>query len=103
LRNIAPGMASGGVLTGPTRILAGEAGREAVVPLERPLSMVDPSVRWLSAIAQGKNPGASSGMTVSSGKQLNVSPGAITMVVPSAMQSRQVASSLLDALIAEAK
>jgi hypothetical protein len=103
LRNIAPGMASGGVLTGPTRILAGEAGREAVVPLERPLSMVDPSVRWLSAIAQGKNPGASSGMTVSSGKQLNVSPGAINLIVPSAMQARQVASATIDALIAEAK
>jgi uncharacterized protein YidB (DUF937 family) len=35
-------------------IIAGESGREAVVPLSRPLSQVDPSVRMLSAIAQGK-------------------------------------------------
>lgn len=56
-----PRMASGGVLTGPRRILAGEAGPEAIVPLSRPLSQVDPSVRWLSAIAQGINPGPAGG------------------------------------------
>ena len=46
--------ARGGQVFGPTRALIGEAGPEAVVPLNRPLSQVDPSVRWLSAIAQGK-------------------------------------------------
>lgn len=44
---------SGGITTGPTRALVGEAGPEAIVPLNRPLSMVDPSVRALSAFAQG--------------------------------------------------
>lgn len=40
-------------------VIAGESGREAVVPLSRPLSQVDPSVRMLSAIAQGKIVGGS--------------------------------------------
>jgi hypothetical protein len=46
--------ASGGILTKPDYRLAGEAGPEAYVPLNRPLHQVDPSVRWLSALAQGK-------------------------------------------------
>lgn len=46
-------MASGGVLHGPSHILAGEAGAEAIVPLDRPLHMVDKSVRALAAFAQG--------------------------------------------------
>lgn len=36
--------------------IAGEAGREAIVPLQRPLSLVDPAVRLLSAVAQGQVP-----------------------------------------------
>lgn len=48
--------ASGGTLYGPELIYAGEAGPEAIVPLNRPLHDVDPSVRLLSAIAQGKLP-----------------------------------------------
>lgn len=47
------GMAGGSILRGPQVILAGEAGPEAIVPLRRSLSQVDPSVRALSAIAQG--------------------------------------------------
>lgn len=46
--------ASGGIFSGAQTRLIAEAGREAVVPLDRPLNMVDPSVRWLSAFAQGK-------------------------------------------------
>ncbi len=49
-----PKFASGGVLSQPTLSIAGEAGPEAYVPLNRPLSQVDPSVRALSAFAQGK-------------------------------------------------
>jgi hypothetical protein len=59
-----PGLARGywgGETTGPMLRWIGEAGREAVVPLDRPLSEVDPSVRWLSAIAQGKVLGSSGG------------------------------------------
>lgn len=74
--------ASGGLLNGPTRILAGEAGPEAIVPLRRPLSMVDPSVRWLSALAQGKTPSFANGGVVGGGKTINIEPGAITVVAP---------------------
>lgn len=48
------GAMAGTILKGPQIILAGEAGPEAIVPLNRRLSQVDPSVRALSAIAQGK-------------------------------------------------
>lgn len=73
-------MASGGILYGPRRILAGEAGKEAIVPLNRALSQVDPSVRWLSAIAQGKGtPAMASGGIVGGGKQITVADGAIVV------------------------
>ena len=72
-------MASGGTLFGPTRILAGEAGPEAIVPLRRSLSQVDPSVRWLSAIAQGKMPSFASGGIVGGGRTLNIQSGAIVV------------------------
>lgn len=49
-----PKHAAGTITTGAQHAIIGEAGPEAVVPLNRPLSQVDPSVRWLSAIAQGK-------------------------------------------------
>jgi methyl-accepting chemotaxis protein len=45
--------AAGGVFSGWQRRIIGEAGPEAVVPLDRPLHLVDPAVRELSAIAQG--------------------------------------------------
>ena len=48
-----PFTASGGIFDRAAARVIGEAGPEAVVPLNRPLSQVDPSVRWLSAIAQG--------------------------------------------------
>lgn len=72
-------LAAGSILTGPTRILAGEAGAEAIVPLNRPLSMVDPSVRWLSAIAQGKTPAMASGGVVGGGRSVTIAPGAIVV------------------------
>lgn len=58
--------ASGGVFNGAQTRVIGEAGAEAVVPLDRPLSQVDPAVRWLSAIAQGKigTPSGGGGRTV---------------------------------------
>lgn len=57
----APKTAIGGIFNGAQTRIIGEAGPEAVVPLDRPLSAVDPSVRWLSAIAQGLKPAAHSG------------------------------------------
>lgn len=47
-------MAAGGLVNRASLRVVGEAGPEAVVPLARPLSQVDPSVRMLSAFAQGK-------------------------------------------------
>lgn len=64
--------ASGGLVGRTTFAMLGEAGPEAVVPLNRPLSQVDPSVRMLSAIAQGKVRGMASGGTVGAGKTFNV-------------------------------
>lgn len=67
--------ASGGIVTRPTYSLSGEAGPEAIVPLNRNLSQVDPAVRWLSALAQGKEGyGAPN-----SGKQVTFMPGSIVV------------------------
>jgi hypothetical protein len=54
LNSVLPKAANGMIVTGPTHILGGEAGPEAIVPLRRSLSQVNKSVRGLSAIAQGK-------------------------------------------------
>lgn len=72
--------ASGGILGGPRRVLAGESGPEAIVPLRRNLSQVDPSVRWLSALAQGRTPAMGSGGVVNGGgRSILVEPGAIVV------------------------
>ena len=72
--------ATGGTVNGAQHAIVGEAGPEAIVPLNRPLSQVDPSVRWLSAIAQGKNPQAfASGGIAGSGRQTTVNEGAIVV------------------------
>ena len=49
--------AKGGIVSGPTPALIGEAGAEAVIPLTRPLSQVDPSVRGMAAMIRGENQG----------------------------------------------
>lgn len=72
--------ASGGVFAGAQARIIGEAGPEAVVPLNRPLHMVDPAVRWLSAIAQGKG-GAESATGTGVGKMIDASGW--TVVTPS--------------------
>jgi hypothetical protein len=53
-------MQSGGFANFAQTYVIGESGREAIVPLDRPLSLVDPSVRALAAFAQGKIQPASS-------------------------------------------
>ncbi len=76
---ILPKAANGMILNGPTHIIGGEAGPEAVVPLRRSLALVNKSVRGLSAIAQGKTsdvPGVSTG---GNSRTLNVQPGAIVI------------------------
>jgi phage-related protein len=68
-----PRLARGTITSGPTLAMIGEAGREAVVPLDRPLHMVDPSVRGMSALLQGKAtlPGPA---PAGSGATINVYP-----------------------------
>ena len=94
-----PYTASGGVFGSAQARIIGEAGPEAVVPLNRPLSMVDPSVRWLSAIAQGKGGSMASQGSSSGGRSIVVQQGAFQVVTPTkdpALVSRMV----LDGLVA---
>lgn len=58
-----PGLARGGIVMGPQTRVVGEEGPEAVIPLARPLSQIDPSVRKMAAMLRGKTPapGGSSG------------------------------------------
>ena len=95
-REITP-YATGGTVYGPTHALIGEAGPEAVVPLNRPLSQVDPSVRLLSAIAQGKTAAlASGGVVGGQGTVVSIQPGAI--VVQDAADPRRAALEVVDAI-----
>jgi hypothetical protein len=89
-----PGVAAGGILTAPRHIYAGEAGPEAIVPLNRPLGQVDASVRELSAIAQGFR--SVGGQTNSGGTV--VSAGAI--VVNEAADGRATATAVLNEYVA---
>jgi polyhydroxyalkanoate synthesis regulator phasin len=97
-------MATGGTVFGPTRALIGEAGPEAVVPLRRNLNQVDPSVRALSAIAQGmKIPALASGgiAGASAGAPVIVEEGAVKVVTQATdgtVVARQVLNGLADAL-----
>lgn len=70
--------ASGGIFEGAQMRIIGEAGPEAVVPLNRPLSRVDPAVRELSAIAQGlQTPHMANGGVVAEARPID-----ITVVTP---------------------
>jgi phage-related protein len=48
-----PFFAAGGITTGPS--IVGEAGPEMVIPLTRPISQIDPSVRAIAAMLRGQN------------------------------------------------
>jgi hypothetical protein len=78
--------ARGAMAFGPQLRLIAEAGPEAVVPLRRPLSQVDPSVRALSAFAQGlrlpgdTGGGAGGGATGGTGRVVNVQAGAVQIL-----------------------
>jgi hypothetical protein len=86
--------AAGGIAGEPTWGLWGDNGREALVPLDTPLSQVDPSVRALSALAQGKQvPGSPAG-----GPSIVVEAGAI--VVAGVSDNGQAADAMLDRLVA---
>ncbi len=88
-----PTFASGGIADRAS--IFGEAGREAAVPLDRPLSQVNPEVRYLSAIAQGKDyPGKGGGTSIAA--------GAITVYAPESNPAL-VAESVLDRIVAYAR
>jgi phage shock protein A/phage-related protein len=86
-----PRLASGYLTSGPMFAQIGEAGREAVVPLDRPLSQVNPAVRPLAEFAQGKSSGNGDGKTTT------IEAGAITIVTP-ASDPAIVASMVIDEL-----
>jgi methyl-accepting chemotaxis protein len=92
LQGVLPGTAIGGVFNGAQARVIGEAGPEAVVPLNRPLHQVDPSVRELSAIAQGLSHGGGGGVTVAEG----------AIVVYEVGDGQATAHAVLNALVAKA-
>lgn len=89
-----PGNAAGGIAGQSTLGVFGEKGPEALVPLSRNLSQVDPSVRYLSAIAQGKAVPSSGG----DGRSVTVAEGAIQIVGVS--NGDMAASAALDRFVA---
>lgn len=100
-RVLTPKKAAGGIISGAQHVIVGEAGPEAIVPLNRALSRVDPAVRELSAIAQGlRTPRLASGATQAtrtidaSGWQI-VTPTTDPRAVASEVVNRMAAASYL--------
>lgn len=91
-----PHWASGALLTGPTFGLAGEAGPEAIVPLNRPLSQVDPAVRGLSAIAQGKATVAPSGGGTGGGNVIFEAGSIVSPYADPALVAQQAADKVAE-------
>lgn len=71
--------AAGGIFAGAQARIIGEAGPEAVVPLDRPLNQVDPAVRALSAFAQGLRTTGTSSQSTGASKNVH---NEITVVTP---------------------
>jgi hypothetical protein len=94
-----PLTASGGVFVGAQRRIIGEAGPEAVVPLNRPLGQVDPAVRYLSAIAQGLKPPAMANGGVSTGPQKVIDVGGMNIYTVSE-DPEAVANQVVNQLVA---
>ncbi|MET0711943.1 MAG: hypothetical protein ABWZ30_05515 [Jiangellaceae bacterium] len=99
-----PLFARGGIVDSPTLGILGEAGREAVVPLTRPLSQVDPEVRALAAFARGQDPSKYGGGANANGggKVVNIHPGAVQLTMPT-QDPEQAANAVLDRLVARWK
>lgn len=96
------GGATGGLFTRSTVRMIGEAGPEALVPLQRPLNQVDPAVRWLSAYAQGiasTGPMKRGGTMEVQQRIVNVQSGAI-LVNTSTTDPVAVATETLNRLVA---
>ena len=91
-----PTTATGGIFAGAQTRVIGEAGPEAVVPLARDLSRVDPAVRALSAFAQGKLTGQ---QQTGPQKVITVAEGAV-QVQYQGVDPRIVGTSAIDRLVA---
>lgn len=86
VKNVLGGLwpfASGGVVLGPTAAMIGEAGPEAVIPLDRPLYKVDPAVRDISAMLQGKGHSNFANGGIAGVAGVTVEAGAIQVITPS--------------------
>lgn len=83
-------MGRGGFANFAQNYQIGESGREAIVPLNRPLGQVDPAVRALSAFAQGKWGGNTTN------NQRTIDASGWTIISPN--DSETVAKEMLDAL-----
>lgn len=90
-----PKTASGGIFAGAQTRLIGEAGPEAVVPLNRSLAQVDPAVRELSAIAQGMR----YGMQQRPVAQKTIDVGGIQIITPT-QDPGAVAQEMVNRLVA---
>jgi hypothetical protein len=90
-----PPTAVGGIFAGAQARIIGEAGPEAVVPLARDINRVSPSVRLLSAFAQGKLGAPASGPS----KTIQVAEGAV-QVIYTGVNPEVVGTSAMDRLIA---
>lgn len=92
-----PGLAAGGLVRGEAVRRVGEGGRlEAVVPLERPLELVDPSVRWMAELLRGEGTGLAAGGIA--GGATTIMPGAIQLVY-AGRDPERAAESFLDGLV----
>lgn len=89
--------ATGGIADRPTYGVYGEHGREAFVPLDRPLSEIDPSVRDLAAFARGL---PLSGTTNNTRGGAIFQEGAVQLVTP-ATDGRIMAAQFLDEIAKE--
>lgn len=95
VRGNLPLTAVGGIFSGAQPRIIAEAGREAVVPLDRDPSQVDPSVRMLAAIAQGK---VGYGAPGAMGKSISIAEGAVQVITPSESPAA-VAREVLDEIV----
>jgi hypothetical protein len=91
--------AAGGLITRPEISLIGEAGPELVIPLRRNLGQVDPAVRSLSAMLQGKKYKGQQPAVGGPGKVVNVTQH----ITPNSADPQAVAHQMLNRLVVVAR
>jgi hypothetical protein len=91
--------AAGGFYDKATVLRVGEAGPEAIVPLDRDLSRVDPAVRAMSGVLQQMTGGRGATGNGSIGPKVNFEAGAFNVNLPTGDPSL-AAEAVLDRLVA---